>query len=115
MIDHLLEGRVDGAAVARIDSVEDREDDDHGALVRLLRARRARPAVEPGDVLLAAAAGYVLPASLLAQAASSPDRIIWPRASQVPGGVGVMEAVFLAVMPTMPRAFNHLSKWRADR
>lgn len=37
-------------------------------------------------VLLAAAAGCALPASLLAQAAPSPDGP-WPRASQVPGGV----------------------------
>jgi len=37
-------------------------------------------------VLLAAAAGYALPASLLAQAVPSADGI-WPRASQVPGGV----------------------------
>ncbi|SDN25864.1 peptidoglycan DD-metalloendopeptidase family protein [Polaromonas sp. JS666] len=37
-------------------------------------------------VLLAAAAGYALPASLLAQAVLSADGI-WPRASQVPGGV----------------------------
>lgn len=37
-------------------------------------------------MLLAAAAGYALPASLLAQAVLSADGI-WPRASQVPGGV----------------------------
>lgn len=37
-------------------------------------------------MLLAAAAGCALPASLLAQAAPSVDGI-WPRASQVPGGV----------------------------
>ena len=37
-------------------------------------------------VLLAAAAGCALPASLLAQVAPSPSNA-WPRASQVPGGV----------------------------
>lgn len=37
-------------------------------------------------MLLAAAAGCALPASLLAQAAPSPDGP-WPRTSQVPGGV----------------------------
>ena len=37
-------------------------------------------------MLLAAAAGYALPASLLAQAEPSPSNT-WPRASQVPGGV----------------------------
>lgn len=40
-------------------------------------------------MLLAAAAGCALPASLLAQATSSPAEA-WPRASQVPGGVALL-------------------------
>jgi murein DD-endopeptidase MepM/ murein hydrolase activator NlpD len=41
------------------------------------------------SLLLAAVAGSALPASLLAQAAPSPTGI-WPRASQVPGGVALL-------------------------
>jgi len=58
--------------------------------MHFLRSHNTTPSsLTRRSLLLAAAAGSALPASLLAQAAHSPTGI-WPRASQVPGGVALL-------------------------
>ena len=58
--------------------------------MHFLRSHNTTPSsLTRRSLLLAAAAGSALPASLLAQAAPSSTGI-WPRASQVPGGVALL-------------------------